>query len=525
MSIFKGFLANRFEAIIQLFLLIGILVLINMLADRQILRLDLTDDKRYTLSDASKEIARNLDDPITITAYFSKNLPPQLERGKREFRNFLEEFRAHSGGFLEFRFIDPAESEDAEIRAQQAGVSPVLIDVRERDQISQQRAYLGAVFNFGEETEILPVIEPGTAMEYNIANAIKRLTSISRHTVGVLQGHGQPPVAGILQLTNALAQQYEVTEAFDIQEDGVPPNIDLLLIVAPRTELNREELIAIDQYILSGGRVIFALNGVEADLETMRGRVISTGLEDLTAHYGIRVNEDLVRDWNASSISVQQQQGMFTFMNQIEYPYIPVIFEFPDHPITSGLDGVVLQFASSLSLTPPDTGFTHQILAETSERSGVTTGDFNIDPFREWTQRDFLEAHLPLAVLSEGHFTTAFPHIDGLTFRESAAPGAFIVIGNGNFIISGEGRAQQRLPANNINFMVNMIDWLVDDTGLIAIRNKVVTNRPLDSLEDGTQTFLKYLNTFLPVLLISAYGLIRYRRRQSQRKRWMEEGV
>lgn len=525
MSMWHGFLANRTEAWLQFFLIAGLLVMANILASRYIIRLDLTDDKRYTLSEASKEIARNLDDPITITAYFSDNLPPQLERGKREFRNFLEEFRAHSGGFLEFRFVNPTESEDAEIQAQQSGISPVLIDVRERDQITQQRAYLGAAFTFGEEIEILPVIEPGTAMEYNIANAIKRLTSVTRNTVGLLQGHGQPSQAAVIQLSNALAQQYEVIEVFDIDENGVPPTVDLLLIIAPRTELRREELIAIDQYIMSGGRVIFALNRVEADLQTLRGRVIDTGLEDMLAHYGVRINENIVRDWNASSINVQQQQGMFTFMNQVEYPYIPVIYEFPDHPITSGLDGVVFQFASSLTIAQPDTGIVKTILAETSERSGATTGDFNLDPFRQWTNRDFLEAHLPLAVLLEGRFTSAFAGENDVMFPASVTPGGIIVLGNGNFIINGEGRGQQRLPGNNVNLMVNMIDWLVDDTGLIALRNKIVQNRPLDTLNDGTQTFLKYLNVFLPVFLISIYGFVRYRKRQSQRKRWMEEGV
>lgn len=525
MSFFKGFLPNKRESFIQILLLAGIFILINILADRQILRLDVTDDKRYTLSESSKTIARELTDPVTITAYFSDDLPPQLERGKREFRNYLEEFRAYAGGNLEFRFINPTQSEDAEIRAQQSGIQPVLIDVRERDQISQKRAYLGAVFTYGEDSEIIPVIEPGTAMEYNIASAIKQISSPVRATVGVVQGHGQPSLNWMVELSNNLSQRYNLEEVLDFEEEGVPANIDVLLIIAPQTEFTEAELRAIDQYVMAGGNAVFALNRVEADLQTNRGNPVSTGLELLAAHYGVTVNENLVRDRNASTINVQQQQGGFTYMNQIDYPYIPVIYDFPDHPITAGLDGLIFQFVSSLQIALPDSGLQHTVLAESSELSGISEGNFDLNPFRDWTNRDFLEAHLPLAVLLEGNFKSAYAdHLESV-YAESVAPGSLVIIGDGNFIINGEGRAQQRLPRSNVNFMVNVVDWLADDTGLIALRNKIISNRPLDSIEDGTQTFLKYMNVFLPVLLITGYGFIRYRKRKSRRKRWLEKGI
>lgn len=169
MKAFKGFLINKKEGLIQIGLIIGIAIVLCIFVNRLIWRADLTEDNRYTLSSASEQIAGQIEDPITVTAYFSEDLPPNLDLVKDEFRNFLDEFRAFSGGNLEYRFVNPNENDQTETEAQQAGIQPLLVNVRERDQVSQRRAYLGAVFQYGNQSEVLPVVRPNSSLEYEIA--------------------------------------------------------------------------------------------------------------------------------------------------------------------------------------------------------------------------------------------------------------------------------------------------------------------------------------------------------------------
>lgn len=523
MNWFAGFLGTRREAILQIALIAGILINLNLLSTEGVWRFDLTANNRYTLSEVSRDIARNLDDPVTVKAYFSEDLPPQLARGKEQFRNLLEEFRAYAGGNLEYQFVNPNESDEAEQTAQQAGIRPVMVDVRQRDQVTQRRAYLGAVFQYGEQSEAVPVVRPGAALEYTIASTVKQLTVEDKPQVGLLQGHGEPSRQAMPQLMQELQQRYQVTEVTGIDTAGVPPETEVLMVIRPTQQLSPAEQVAIDQYIMRGGRAIFALNRVRTNLRFGRGAIRNTGLQTLLAQYNVPVNPDLIRDQNASAVQVSQRQGAFNVVNQIRYPYIPQIVTFADHPITEGLEAAVFQFVSSLDTSQVDSTQTLTVLASSSERSGRARTAFNLNPMQEWSQVSFNESHLPVAALVEGTFSSAFAEVDSVDVQvPRSQETSLVVIGDGDFIVNGQGQQQQRLPEDNINLMLNSVDYLADDTGLIALRTQGVTNRPLKMVEAGTKTLLKYLNVFLPIVLVVGYGLWRYRRRRARRRRWQQ---
>jgi len=528
MNLFKGIFVNKKETIVQVLLIIGILITSNLLADELIWRLDLTADNIYTLSDASTDIAGNIDQPITVRAYFSEDLPPQLSQTREQFQNFLEEFRVYSDNNLEYEFINPNKDDQSEQKAQRAGIRPVTIDVRERDQISQKRAYLGAVFHYGEDKEVIPVIQPGASLEYSIASTIKRLTIKNKPKIGVLQGHGEPSLGEMGQLRNQLSQMYEVTEVTGLDTAAVPPELELLMVVAPSEKLSASELAAIDQYIMSGGRAIFAINRVQTNVQRGTANVLDTGIEKLLAAYRLPVNGNLVRDAQSSRIQVRQQQGGFSFVNQVQYPYIPMISSFSDHPISDGLETAVFQFVSSLDVSLSDTTQEVTVLAQSSDRAGIERGRFNLNPMREWTSGDFPQAHIPVAALIEGAFNSAFADTDTVNAPlERVGSNALVVVGDGDFVISGQGQGQQQqqLPGDNINLMVNAVDYLTDSRGLIALRTKGVTNRPIQNLEDSTKNLLRYGNLLVPIFLVVGYGVYRYQRRKSQRQKWIEEGI
>ena len=212
---------------------------------------------------------------------------------------------------------------------------------------------------------------------------------------------------------------------------------------------------------------------------------------------------------SAPTVNVRQQQGMFTFNTQMTFPYLPLISNFADHPATKGLENVIFEFASSMNFTG-DTTIRYQPLAFSSEKSGTQTCPVFFNIQKRWAESDFPLSKLTLAALLEGK-------ISGNTDSK------MIVIGDGDFAVNGAGQeAHQRQP-DNINLMVNSIDYLSDDTGLIELRTKGVTSRPIDQLEDGTKTLLKYLNFLLPIILIIAFGVVNAQRNRIKRMKRMYE--
>ncbi|MCK5087763.1 MAG: GldG family protein, partial [Melioribacteraceae bacterium] len=234
-------------------LVFGILLLINLLGDKLFFRLDFTADQRYSLSDATKDILENLDDPVTITAYFSGDLPPNIALVKDDFRDLLMEYSSYSDGQIVYEFINPNEDEEAEMKAQQAGIRPIMINVRERDQVKQQRAYLGAVVQLGENKEVIPFIQPGAAMEYELSSNIKKISVSEKPKVGFLQGNGEPSLRALQQLAISLSVMYEIDSIALSPFAGVPEEINTLVELAPTDSLYGFYFDHLDKFLERGG--------------------------------------------------------------------------------------------------------------------------------------------------------------------------------------------------------------------------------------------------------------------------------
>ena len=198
---------------------------------------------------------------------------------------------------------------------------------------------------------------------------------------------------------------------------------------------------------------------------------------------------------------------MFVMNTPVSFPYLPIITNFTDHPITNGLESVILPFASPIKLNPADTSLSYIPLALSSEKSGIENLPLFFDISRQWVPSDYPLSSIPVAVAVEGNI------IGNLNSK-------MIVFSDGDFVVNGEGQQAQQLQPDNISLMVNAIDWLSDDTGLIELRTKGVTSRPLDaSIEDGTKIMVKYLNFLLPIILIILYGVYRYQRNRKIRNK------
>lgn len=492
-----------------LLLIFGIIIVVNLLSDRIFVRLDFTADQRYSLSQATKDILADLNDPVTVNAYFSEDLPPDVAKVRQDFKDLLIEYGNNSDGQVVFEFLNPNVDQETEMKAQQAGIQPIMINVRERDQVKQQRAYLGAIVQLGEKKDIIPFVQPGSAMEFALSSSIKKLSAKTRPKVAFLQGNGEPSLEAMQQLNAELQVLHDVSTINFRDTAGVPNDINTLAIVAARDTMPDFYFNYLEDFVARGGRLLLAINTVDRNQQTGAGENVYTGLSDWLKKYGVDVEHNFLVDVNCSQVMVQQQQGMFKFNTPVRFPYIPIITNFAQHPITQGLEAVVLPFASPIKISPADTSISVIPLASTSDKSGVQTPPVQFDINKRWGATDFTVPSLPVAVAVEGT----------LNGNSNAK---MVVFSDGDFAVNGEGQNAQKLQDDNVSLMVNSIDWLSDDTGLVELRTKGVTSRPIDqTLEDGTKTFLKYLNFLLPIFLIIGYGIYRFQVRRKLRNKLM----
>ena len=501
------------NSISTVLLLIGIVIMVNVLSNRFFFRLDLTEGNIYTLSQATRDILRELEQPLMITAYFSDDLPPDIGKTKRDFQDMLIEYANLSRGYIDYEFVNP-ESDEEKQEALQSGIRPVMINVRERDQVAQKQAFMGAVLEMGEQKEVIPFIQPGTAMEYALSTSIKKMAVIDKPSVGLLQGHGEPGLSQLAQAQQQLSILYSL-ENLDLEaEERIAERFRAVAIVAPADTIPPAHLAKLEDYLSRGGNLFIGLNSVDGDLNTAQGTDISTGLEEWLSAKGLQVEDAFLIDAQCGNVTVQQRQGFFTIATPVQFPFLPVITNFGDHPITRGLEQVILPFASPIRFTG-DTSLHFTPIAFSSEQAGtVQTPTFFDLANKQWTAADFPQSNLVAGAVLEGP-------IAGTTSSR------IVLVGDGDFAVSGQGQGGGQNP-DDVSLLVNGIDWLSDDTGLIELRTKGVSSRPIDQAymgeeAAGKRSLLKYLNFGLPILLVLLIGLIRYQQQRNIRLKRMQE--
>ncbi len=484
-----------------------IVIVLNILSENYNFRVDLTEGKEYTLSKATRDILKNLDKPVTITAYFSRDLPTNIGDVSGNLKDMLIEYSNRSGGMVVYKFVNPNENENLEREAVQNGIQPIMINVREKDQVKQQKAYMGAVVSVGEDKEKIPFFQPGSAMEYALSTAIKKLSVVNKPSIAIIQGHGEPAISDIVQVYTELRILYNV-EALTLTDTTIiPEKFKTIAIIRPVDTIPVPQLSILDNFLARGGNIFLALNRVQGNFQNASGTSVSVGMEDWLRRKGITIADNFIIDANCGAVTLQQQQGSFTMSTQVQFPYLPVINKFADNPITKGLESVRLQFASPITFSG-DSLIKFIPLAFSSDKSGSLKTPLYFDIQKQWQLSDFPMSGLVVAGILEGKLS-------------GNMNSKIVLVSDGDFAVGGANGGNQ-LPPDNISLLVNSIDWLSDDTGLIELRTKGITSRPIKKLEDSTKALLKWLNFLAPIVLIIIYGLIRMQINRNKRIKRME---
>ncbi len=527
--------------------LLGSLVLLNIIALRVFTRVDVTRERAYTLSKASRETLDALDDQITVSAYFTENLPPPYSSNARYVRDLLEEYRSASKGKLSFEFIDPMSQEtdkDKEAKKEvrrdifgrtfreqtgiekelaQSGVQPVEIRVVQEDQVQTKRAYMGLVIRHQDKKEVIPVVQEIGSVEYDLTSLIRKMTRTKTPVIGLLQGHDEPkPEEKLRNLQSMLSQTYTVRPVDLGSKDKVDDDVDALLVVGPKTAYKPNELKALDQFLMQGKAAAFFLDVVQVDAKTFQSTPAEHGLAPLLASYGVTVGEQLVADAQSAQLNVQEQRGFMIVSMPVPYPFVPMLQRLEgDSPISKGIGGLSLPFVTQVTATAAE-GRQVTALARSSKKSWLENKPYNTDPRRDWRSETITPAGpYDLMVQVSGklksHFAAEAAAANAQSgaaalLAESKGDARLIVVGGSSLLWDDfMGRPNQAL-------MMNIADWMLLDPALLAMRTRGLSGAPLKpELSDGTRNSVKFGNALgMPVLLV-AFGLVRWRAREARR--------
>jgi gliding-associated putative ABC transporter substrate-binding component GldG len=488
-------------------LMVVIVIIVNILSENYSYRIDLTESKEYTLSKATRDILKKLDKPVTITAYFSKDLPPNIGNISGNLKDMLVEYSNRSNGMVVYKFVNPNENEAAEREAVQNGIQPLMINVRDKDQIKQQKAYLGAMVSMGNVKENIPFFQPGSAMEYALSTTIKKLSVVNKPSIAVIQGHGEPEINEIMQVYKELSILYDVQPLKLTDTTIIEEKYKTIAVIRPTDTIPPTQLAILDNYLARGGNIFISLNRVQGNFSNATGSSLNLGIDDWLKRKGITVSDNFIIDATCGVVTLQQQQGNFTMSSQLQFPYLPLIHKFADNSITKGLESVSLQFASPITFSG-DSSLKFTPIAFTSDKSGSLKAPLYFDIQKQWQLSDFPMSGLVVAAIVEGKLS-------------GSSNSRMVLVSDGDFAVGGS-QAGIQLPQDNVSLMVNSIDWLSDETGLIDLRTKGTTSRPIREMEVGTKGLIKWLNFLLPIILIMVYGLIRMQINHNKRIKRME---
>lgn len=467
-------------------------------------RVDLTASKLYTLSDATKEIASNLNDIITVNVYVSQKLPTQVQLTYRDARDILSDYESISNGNIAVNYKHPDTDDNVLAEAQSAGIPPVRFNVLKEDEFQIQQGYFGLTIQYADKTEAIPFIEQTSDLEYQLTRFIKDLTTTSENTIGFLAGHGEKDMYQELgTFTQELSKQYTAQEVTIGEEDTSLPAIDVLVVAGPAEEIPEKERNMIKDFMNSGGKALFLIDQVSLDPQYMQLTEATNSFADFVEELGVRVNKDVVYDLRSNE-SVSFGGGFLSYV--LPYPLWMRTVPSSSSTISSQLQSVVLPWASSVELLDDKLGEAKsETILSTTEYAGHQLGTFNTQPDQEFSQDNLKE--YPMAVAISGLATNIS--------TEDQSLGRFIVIGDSDFLTD---QFAQNSP-DNITLAQNSIDWLAQEEALIGIRSKNTSPRPLVFESQAQKNTIKYSDMIGIAVLIILYGAVRLWRRRKLTKR------
>jgi len=535
-----------------LWLLIGVtfLVLINILASRYFYRWDLTEENRFTINEPTKEMLSKLDDQVYIEVLLAGDLNPDFKRLQRSIEETLSEFNIYSNNLVQYSFNDPTSTMDQAAKnefVQQLaakGITPTRLYDKEDGKETQKLIFPGVIISYGGREVGVTLLKSKQAvsaidklnlsiesLEYEIASAIAKLTEVERTKIALIKGHGELDSAHVVGLQLALSESYLLNDTK--LTDKKLAQFDALIIAKPTTAFSEQDKYALDQYIMNGGNVLFMIDKLEVNMDSISSPFnyafpYNLNLDDMLFKYGVRVNNTLIQDRVAGTeVVVVGNVGGQPQLKPFRWPFYPIINQYSDHITVKNLDAVLTKFVSTID-TIKTSGVRKTAIMFTSEYSRSLTAPVQVSLAhisQELTPEKLNKKHLPVGYLLEGSFTSLYHNrfvpsgINEENRLDQSSDAKIIVIADGDIARSevnpSNGQPQElgfnantRNTFANKDLILNLVAYLTDGEGLITARSKEVKIRPLDNVKtEKDATFWKVMNLTLPIVVLVLFGI------------------
>ncbi|WP_445457737.1 gliding motility-associated ABC transporter substrate-binding protein GldG [Flavobacterium sp. HNIBRBA15423] len=557
---------SRKQNIKSLAIIIIILIAINTISNYYFKRFDLTEDKRYTLSETSLNIIKNIDSPLIVDVFLEGNFPPDFMRLQNETRQLLEEFSAYNPNII-FQFVNPVEKEEERVEVMkqfyERGLQPLNITVDDKGKQTQEVVFPWAVASYGDKgakvallknlmgaTTEEKVISSVQHLEFAFAEAFNKITKEKQKKIAIIKGNGELQDIYIADFLKTVRESYFLAP-FTLDSVASTPketltalkNYDLAIIAKPTEGFTDEEKQVLDQYIINGGKTLWLLDNVHAnyeDLYSETGSVLAQqndlNLTELFFKYGIRINPLLIKDEQAIPIKLATgQQGSNTQYQQYFWKFSPFIYPSTNHPLVKNMEGIKFEFASPIELLNNSVKKTVLLSSSEYSRPIGTPTQISLDIVTEETKPEEYTGKglMPVAVLLEGQFNSMYTNrvlpFKDTSFKKESTTNKMIVISDGDVIKNqidkgtplelGFDKWTNNLYGNK-EFLMNCVNYLLDDTGLINIRSKDV-NLPLLDKEKVYQNYswAQMITVGLPIVILALFGfLFTYLRKKTYSK-------
>lgn len=534
----------------------AILILINFICSFAFKRFDLTSEKRYTLSESTKKLLKSLDDVVYVKVYLQGDFNPSFTRLKNETKELLDEFRAYSNNNLEYELINPLDNENKEetdkVEKQlfDKGIMPHQIVDRSEQKTSETLIWPGAIITYKGKESVWQIYKDQIGfeqeqsvnnsvqeLEYGLSNSIRKTTLIKKPEVLFVEGHGELDTIQAADFMHSLTEYYNVSRININHKLYALKGADAIVIAQPDSVFDEKDKFIIDQFIMHGGKALWLVEPVFVDRDTMARRGYTLGfknelnLDDILFKYGVRLNPVLVQDLQCSQVPVNVgfKQGQPNFQ-MFPWMYYPLLLPTSNHPIVKNLDLIKTEYIGTI-----DTVFardvTKTILLQTSKYTKtqptparIALGTIKYKPKEDQYRNSFQN----VACLLEGKFESLYKNRIPMRFESDSAydfktkskPTRMIVVADGDI---GKSEYQRNTgmvyPVGydiymkqqfaNKTFLLNCMNYLLDDEGLLQLRSREIKLRLLDKKKISTQqTKWKLINVGLPLVLIFSFGLL-----------------
>ena len=530
------------------------LVVVNVCTQSVYKRIDLTADQHFTLSEASKEIISKVNETLFITVYLDGEFPSEFKRLQLETRQHLEELAAENT-HIKIKFESPDQQGDVLIKR---GMIPSKLTVQEAGKLSEAIIFPWAEISYQKKSTIVSLLSTTTLtsqeeqlqnaienLEYRFSNAINLITKTTQKRVAVVTGNGELQDLYLYSFLSEVAKKYRLAK-FTLDSVSENPqqtlkdlnSLDLAIIAKPTEKFTAKEKFTLDQFITNGGKTLWMIDNVQADLDSLmaNGKMLAyprdLNLTDLLFTYGVRINTTLIKDLYAAKIPLATGNiGNQPQFQNLEWLYHPLVRGNKNHAITKNISPVRLQFASPIDTLRNNIKKTPLLV------SSLLTQKIGTPNFIELTsiadkilETDYQSGNQLFAVLLEGNFNSAYKNrvkpFQTSLYKEQATNNKMIVIADGDI---GKNQTLKEQPFDlnkdkwtrqqfgNKDFLLNAVDYLLDDTGIIHLRNKTLKINLLDKQKASKERlFWQFLNVILPLIVLFVFGIVfnflRYRK-------------